>query len=246
MKKIIITLPLFLLALHSFSQTETDTKTKSHFDAMFAANIGIPFPEMKKAIQNNMGDAGFGISLLFLSNPLSWGKKEADKKASPFRVGAEIGYTYYGRFKTEVNINGYGGDYKTSYGIAKLQAIVRFRPAYTQTFTPFADVFAGGNFYLSTIKENLGLLESSLGLQSLDFGGTSSASFSKGIAVGFTVGSVKPDNARFACRISFTDGSSIRYIVRNSLQYDATYNRLVYQEGRAPLRYIMIELGIGI
>lgn len=246
MRRILVGYTILLLSPPVFSQEQTEEKLTSHLDGMLAAHFTIPFPQMKKAIQNNMGDAGFGISLLCLGNPLSWGKKEQDKKASPLRIGAEMGYTYYGRFKTNVNVNGYGGDYKTSYGIAKLNAIVRLRPAYTHGFTVFADIFAGGNFYLSSIKENLGLLESSLGLQSFDFGGTSSASFSKGIAVGFTAGALKADKARFVCRISYTDGSSIRYIVRNSLTYDPNNNRLVYQEGRAPLRYIMIELGIGI
>lgn len=246
MKKFFLAFGLLIIAGDTFSQTAGEAKTDSHFDILLGANVGIPFPEMKRAIKNNMGDAGFGISFLCLSNPLSWGKKEGEKKASPFRIGAEIGYTYYGRFKSNVFANGYGGDYKTSYGIAKLNAILRFRPAYARTFTPFADVFAGGNFYLSTIRENLGFLESSLGLQSVDFGGTASACFTKGVAAGFSVGSLDRNKGRFVCRISYTDGSSIRYIVRNSLRYDPNYNRLVYEEGRAPLRYIMIELGIGI
>ncbi len=239
-------LPIFLFVLSPcfvFSQQNDEAKTTHHFDVMLAANLAMPFPEMKKAIRNNMGDAGFGISFLCLSNPLSWGKV---KKTSPFRLGAEIGYTYYGRFKSQVFANGFGGDYKTSYGIAKLNAVLRFRPPHTNTFTPFADVFAGGNFYLSSIRENLGLLESSLGLQSVDFGGTASASFAKGIAVGFSLGSVKPDKGRFVFRLSYTEGSAIRYIVRNSLRYDPNYNQLIYDEGRAPLRYMMIEIGIGI
>lgn len=243
MKRPLLVLIYLLFSCCAFAQTENVEKTESHFDVLVAANIGVPFPQMKKAIKNNMGDAGFGISLLYLSNPFSWGKQ---KKASPLRVGAELGYTYYGRFKTQVFANGYGGDYKTSYGISKLNAVLRLRPKYTRSFTPFFDVFAGGNFYLSTIRENLGFLESSLGLQSVDFGGTASASFSKGMAVGFSVGSLKPDKGRFVCRISYTAGSSIRYIVRNSLAYDPNYNSLVYQEGRAPLQYVMIELGIGI
>jgi hypothetical protein len=243
MKNALLSFGFVLLSLTVLSQDDEGEKVQSHFDLLIGANIGIPFPEMKKAIKNNMGDAGFGISLLYLSNPMSWGKQ---KKASPIRLGGEIGYTYYGRFKTQVFANGYAGDYKTSYGIAKLHAVLRLRPAYTHTFTPFMDVFAGGNFYLSVIKENLGFLESSLGLQSFDFGGTSSASFTKGVAAGFSVGSLKSDKGRFVFRISYTDGSSIRYVVRNSLQYDPNYNQLTYQEGRAPLRYIMIELGIGI
>jgi len=242
--KIYIPVLLFvLLPGTGFCQQNDESKAVNHFDIMLAANLAMPFPEMKKAIKNNMGDAGFGISFLCLSNPLSWGKV---KKASPFRLGAEIGYTYYGRFKSQVFANGFGGDYKTSYGIAKLNAILRFRPSHTNSFTPFADVFAGGNFYLSSIKENLGLLESSLGLQSVDFGGTASASFTKGIAVGFSMGSLRPDKGRFVCRLSYTDGSSIRYIVRNSLRYDPNYNQLIYEEGKAPLRYVMIEIGIGI
>lgn len=246
MKKIIILLHFIVLNATIFAQNDLDKKAKSHVDVMFAANASIPFPAMKKAIQNNMGDAGFGLSLLAAGNPFSWGKSESEKKASPVRIGAEIGYTYYGRFITEVNVNNYYGDYKTSYGIAKLNAVVRLRPLYSGGFSPFADVYAGGNFYLSTIKENLDIIESALGLPSFAFNGTTSASFVKGVAVGFSAGSVDANKARFVCRISYTDGSAIRYIVRNSLKYDAAINRLSYQEGRAPLRFLMIEVGIGI
>jgi hypothetical protein len=243
MKKHVPLLYFLLIPCLVFSQQGEEPSTTPHFDVLLGANVTLPFPEMKKAIKNNMGDAGFGISFLYLSNPLSWGKV---KKASPFRLGAEIGYSYYGRFKSQVFANGYGGDYKTSYGIAKLNAILRFRPPHSSGFTPFADVFAGGNFYLSSIRENLGLLETSLGLESVDFGGTSSACFTKGIAIGFSLGSIKPDKGRFVFRLSYTDGSSIRYIVRNSLRYDPNYNQLIYEEGKAPLRYMMIEIGIGI
>ena len=67
-----------------------------------------------------MGNLGFGAGFAVLSNPFTWGK---NKRNSPLRIGGEAGYTYYGRFLSEVNINGYKGDYKTSYGILQLNAI---------------------------------------------------------------------------------------------------------------------------
>lgn len=214
-------------------------KVKHPYDAMLALNTGIPFPAMAKAVKNNMGDLGFGIGALFLANPFP-------KSDLPLRLGGEIGYTYYGRFKTEVDINGFGGDYKTSYGIITLHAVARFRPAHTHWVTPFADVFAGGNFYVSTIKENLGFIESSLGLQSFDLGGEFSASFSRGVGAGISIGAPRKDHARFVLRLSYNMGSSIKYIVRNSLRYDQGQNALVYETGRAPVKYMMVQIGIGI
>lgn len=212
-------------------------------DAGLTLHVALPSEQMQKAIENRMGNVGFGASILFVSNPFSWGKKQ---KNSPLRLGGEIGYTYYGRFISDVNINGFSGDFKTSYGIANLNAVIRFRPVTTGSFNPFVDIIAGGNFYLSSTKENLNALETALGIEKVDLGGTSSAGFNKGIGFGFTAGGPKPDQARFTLRATYNRGSSIKYVVRNSLAYDAGSNRLTYQRGRAPVEYFMIQVGIGI
>ncbi len=212
-------------------------------DAALTIHVALPSSQMQKAIENNMGNIGFGASLLIVSNPFTWGK---NKKNSPLRVGAEMGYTYYGRFISDVNINGFLGDYKTSYGIANLNAILRFRPPLTGGFNPFVDIIAGGNFYLSSTKENLSTLETALGLESIDLGGTSSASFNKGLGFGFTAGSPKPEKARITLRATYNRGSTIKYVVRNSLSYDAGNNRLSYERGRAPVEYFMLQAGIGL
>lgn len=211
----------------------------SPHDFMIGANLGIPFPAMANAIKNNMGNTGFGISGMFLANP-------SGHKPSVLRLGGEIGYTYYGRFKTDVVVNGFGGDYKTSYGILTLQGIARLRPPQTGRVSPFLDLFAGGNFYVSVIRENLGFIESSLGLQPFDMGGELSASFSKGIGAGVSIGPPEKGKARFVLRLSFTDGSRFKYIVRNSLRYDSNLGSLVYETGRAPLRYMMVQVGVGL
>ncbi len=216
----------------------TATEPTSH-DFMLGINFGIPFPAMATAIKNNMGNTGFGIGGMFLANP-------AGKKPSVIRLGGELGYTYYGRFKTDVQVNGFGGDYKTSYGILNLHGVARLRPATTGNVSPFLDLFAGGSFYISTIRENLGFIESSLGLQPFDMGGELSASFSKGIGAGITIGPPEKGRARFALRLSFTDGSRFTYIVRNSLRYDSNRGALVYETGRAPLRYMMVQVGVGL
>lgn len=216
---------------------------ENNTEYMIGANIGLPLSAMKPAIKNKMGDAGFGVSFLLLSNPMSWGKGKSSN-TSPLRIGGEVGYTYYGRFKTEVDIQGNKGNYKTSYGIAKLNAIVRLRPEHTEVFTPFADIFAGGNFYLSSVKQDLSFIESALGLQSPDLGGQNSAVFVKGIAVGFTAGSLKRDAERFFFRLSYTMGSHVNYIVRDSLDYDPGSNSLYYYIGTAPVKYFMVELGV--
>lgn len=260
MKKSIIFFILLFTCFHLFCQDSSFTektilnapappaetpakKAKSNGDFMLGLNVGIPFPEMRNAIKNNMGNLGFGISLIGLLNPFSLGHNDANV---PIHIGLELGYTYYGRFKTPVNIGGNSGDYKTSYGIATTNAIVRFRPAYTHRFTPFADVFAGGNYYLSTIKQNLSFIESSLNIPALEFDSPSSASFSRGFGAGFTLGKLNNESQpRFVCRVTYNVGSPIKYVVRDSLKYDAGANTLTYEEGRAAVKYILVQIGIG-
>ena len=135
---------------------ERDFRFTDEADGYFALHTTMPFSKMKQATQNKMGDNGYGVTLQVLSNPYTWGK---NKRNGPFRIGAELGYTYYGRFIQDVMINGFTGSYKTSYGVASLNAVARVRPPVNDRFVPFLDLIAGGDFYLSSIKENLSAIE---------------------------------------------------------------------------------------
>ncbi|HZI54410.1 MAG TPA: hypothetical protein VFD56_11925 [Chitinophagaceae bacterium] len=225
-------------------EPETGTKKVESFNGLFALQVGIPTGDMQEAIQNNMGNSGIGAGIILLSNPATWGAK--NKRNSPLRVGVEAGYTYYGRFISDVSINGYQGDYKTSYGIFQLNALLQVRPRVAEKITPFIELLAGGNFYISTIKENLDVIESSLGIENFDLESYSSAGFNKGVAVGCYIGGhQKAGAAKFAIRGSYNRGGNINYIVRNSVVYDPTNNRLGYEVGEAPADYFMVQVGVG-
>jgi hypothetical protein len=212
-------------------------------NGLLAFQVGIPSEAMQAAIRNNMGNLGFGGAVAILSNPFSWGRH---KRKSPLRIGGELGYTYYGRFLSEVNIGGYGGSYKTSYGILQMNAVLQLRPQQAETVSPFIEILAGGNFYLSHTKENLSVIESGLGIQGFDIDSYASVGFNRGIAVGCTIGRVSESNGRFTLRLSFNEGNDIKYVVRNSLKYDAGSGRLGYEIGKAPVRYFMVQVGVAI
>ncbi|MCR6719173.1 MAG: hypothetical protein NVV59_02550 [Chitinophagaceae bacterium] len=221
-------------------EPEREKNPVESLSGRFVVQVGIPSEKMQDAIRNEMGNLGFGGSLALLSNPFSWGR---NKRNSPFRLGGELGYNYYGRFLSNVNIGGYSGNYKTSYGILHLNAIAQLRPQYNEFFTPFLEVFAGGNCYLSSTKENLSVIESALGIPAFEIDSYASVGFNKGLAAGFSVG--RPDAAaRFFMRVSYNVGTDIKYVVRNSLQYDPGYNQLTYQVGRAPVKYLIVQAGI--
>ncbi|MEP7375940.1 MAG: hypothetical protein ABI675_21270 [Chitinophagaceae bacterium] len=224
-------------------QTDTGKEKVQSANGFLAIQVGVPSTAMQKAIKNNMGNLGFGAGFAVLSNPFTWGK---NKRNSPLRIGGEAGYTYYGRFLSDVNINGYHGDYKTSYGILQLNALLQLRPTHEEPITPFLEILAGGSFYISRIKENLDLIETSIGVETFDLDSYSSASFNKGVAIGCYIGNYqKKESPRFTIRISYNRGNHIKYIVRNSLIYNAANNRLEYEVDRAPVSYFMVQLGIG-
>lgn len=233
-----------LISISGISQEPTNSKSKEveSINGLLAFQIGIPSKKTQEAILNEMGNVGFGGGLTILTNPLSWGKNKRD---SPLRIGAEVGYTYYGRFISEVNINGYSGDYKTSYGILNLNGVIQLRSSQAEKINPFAEFLIGGSFYLSSIRENLDVIESSLGIQPVDMGGYNSASFNKGLAVGLTIGKPEKQSARFTVRVSYNWGSDIKYVVRNSINYDPGSGSLTYQVGQAPMRYLLAQIGIG-
>lgn len=212
----------------------------SRGDFFLMLTVGIPSGEMKEAVKNQMGDLGFGVTIGFLSNPFSWGR---NKLNSPFRIGGEIGYNYYGRFINDYNINGYEGDFKTSYGILHTNLVFRLRPALPMKVSPFADVFGGGNFYLASIKENFSAIESALGAEETDFGSPSSGSWVKGIGAGFSISGKKHDAPKFSLRATYTIGKEIKYVERNSVSYDASTRSITYIEGRAPIRYWLVQIG---
>jgi len=238
---------LIILALNVSTargqETSVNKENIESVNGMFAFQVGIPTSKMQEAIQNKMGDAGFGGALIILTNPATWGK---NKKNSPVRLGVEAGYTYYGRFITDVEVGGYHGDYKTSYGIIQLNGILQVRPRVSEKVTPFAEFLAGGNFYISTIKENFGVIESALGIDNIDLESHSSSSFNKGFAVGCYIGKPKKiGDARFALRLSYNRGGDISYVVRNSVAYNPSTGRIEYEVGEAPANYFMVQIGVG-
>ena len=239
-----VVLAVFQISTVSGQEADPGKKEVESFNGLFALQVGLPTSGMQEAIQNDMANAGIGAGFVLLSNPATWGAK--NKRNSPLRIGIEAGYTYYGRFISDVTINGYEGDYKTSYGIFQLNALLQIRPRIAEKITPFIELLAGGNFYISTIKDNLGVLESALGIENLDFGSYSSASFNKGVAVGCYIGKhPKVGAAKFAIRASYNRGGNIGYVVRNSVAYDPSGNRLTYETGKAPANYFIVQVGIG-
>lgn len=233
---------LLCSVLSRSQETENKAADIENMNVLLAFQVGIPSKEMQKAIRNNMGNTGFGGALCLLTNPFTWGK---NKRNSPIRIGGEIGYTYYGRFISEVNINGYDGSYKTSYGILHANAILRFTPSEPAPVRPFIEGMIGGNFYLSNIKENLDAIESALGLEGYDIDNYASSGLNKGVAIGCGFGKRKTkDAARFILRVSFNWGSDIKYVVRNSLVNNG--GSLQYSVGTARVNYVMAQIGIGI
>jgi hypothetical protein len=235
---------LFILIFAlSFSANAQRKKYIQKANGFIGLQVGIPTAGMEDAIKNKMGNMGFGLGISALTNPFSWGR---NKRNSPLRIGAEVGYTYYGRFLSKVNISGYEGDYKTSYGILQLNGIVQLRLSEPEYITPFIEGLMGGNFYLSTTKENLSAIESGLGIPRFDIGGYSSSSFNKGVAVGCSIGKFREDEARFTLRVSYNWGNKIRYVIRNSLNYNPSAGQLEVYLGEIQVKYFMVQVGVGI
>lgn len=251
MKKLICLSLFFLCAFAASAQITTEmgwrpvepAGNNPNNDFLIGLQVGVPSAEMRPAIKNRMGDVGFGAGLMFLSDPYTWGK---NKRESVLRLGGGLGYTYYGRFKTEARLNTYTGNLKTAYGIFDAKAIARFRPKLDRGFQPFADLQAGLDVYMSTTSEDLSAIESGLGIEAFDIDNTASASFTKGIGGGFAIGSRDPKQAKFVIRATYNWGSRVKYIVRNSLEYDPSQNTLYYERAKAPVRYVMIQVGIGL
>jgi hypothetical protein len=240
---IFLLIPGLIASMASRSQETREPVSEAEAtNVLLAIQTGIPSKEMQAAIKNNMGNIGFGGALSVLTNPFTWGR---NKRNSPLRIGAEIGYTYYGRFLSDVNINGYRGIYKTSYGILQANAIFRLLPSLPAPVRPFIEVLAGGNFYLSNTKEDLSVIESALGIEAFDIDNYASAGFNKGIAVGCSFGKKRKDEGKFTLRVSYNRGSDIKYVVRNSLEYNPAVG-LQYSVGKAPVSYVMVQAGIGL
>jgi hypothetical protein len=235
-----------LLQLECFAQEPEIVEDKvEKGNVLFGLQLGIPLREMQAATKNNMGNLGFGLALSGMTNPFSWGK---NKKNSPLRIGGEIGYTYYGRFLSDVYVNGVHGFYKTSYGILHANALIRLLPSAPSHIRPFFEILMGGNFYLSSTKEDLSAIESAFGIKGFDMGSYASAGFNKGIAVGCSFGKKKRkvQDALFTLRLSYNRGSDIKYVIRNSLTYNPSNGGLEYYVGQARVKYLAVQIGVGL
>lgn len=233
----ILCMPLF-----SYAQEEDlPVKKVERINGRLMVELGMPMREMRPALKNNMGNSGFGASFSLLSNPAAWCRQ---RRNSPLRIGLEVGYTYYGRFLSEVTVNGYRGDYKTSYGILHANAVLQLRPSVTEQVTPFLEVLGGGNFYLSNTKQDLSAIETGLGVHGFDMGSYASAGFNKGVAIGAGFGKPRRGTAQFSVRVAYHWGERLRYIVRNSLAYNPSSGTLEYYVSDAPARYFLFQVGL--
>ncbi len=244
--------PAFIFFLVSFvcipvfSQAQDDdfpTKKIERLNGRLMIEWSLPGSGMRPAMKNNMGNSGFGASFAILSNPASWCRQ---RRNSPLRLGVDAGYTYFGRFLSEVSVNGYRGNYKTSYGILHANAVLQLRPALADRIMPYLEVLGGGNFYLSNTKQDLSAIETGLGVHGFDIGSYASAGFNKGLALGASFGRPGRNSPQVSVRMAYHWGDRLRYIVRNSLVYNPGSGSLEYFVAEAPVRYFLFQIGLAL
>lgn len=232
MRKFLTVLCFCCLAAPLFAQRTVRRPRPFISEAFYSIQMDMPNEKMRPAVRNNMGDKGFGLAASFMANPYTWGR---NKRNSPLRIGGELGYTYYGRFKQS--------GIKASTGMIHLTAMARLHHEEAHRLMPFFDIFAGGNFYMASFREDVNAIESIAGLEPSSFASMNSASFVHGAAVGVFLGQEHPEKMRLQLRFAYTRGTAFKYVERNSM---VVVNNGVYVLiGKVPVDYFSIQIGLG-
>lgn len=211
-----------------------------HFSTTFALINTVPMGGMRQAIQNRMGNMGFGVALNGYINP--WALVR-NPRPSALWFGGGFAYSYLGRDLSSLSNSNVRADYKTTYQLLQIDLMARLRPAEPLPALPFIEVFAGGCFYNSTLQENLTVLQTGLGQEPFVYGDFNSGTFNRGLAVGVQTTPARPGAPGFSLRLAYNMGGRINYVVRNSLVLNND-NRLQFATGETRARTISLQVGV--
>lgn len=210
------------------------------------ALTAVPLNELRDAVNNRMGDLGFGLSSGIVLNP--FGKE----KPSPFLPGIDLSYIWYG-----VDKIGETSDHppvKTTYNVYTLNGNIRALLTQTKKFAPFIDASLGAKIFNTRTKIDKNLLHTVLNDDQPEvLNTTNDTSLNYGLGAGFFIRKQQENNTApassaglvngsFTVRILYYWGHDINYVKRDSVKI-TTDNFVTYETGRTGTDMLVVQFG---
>ncbi len=232
---------LIIITSSAYAQ---DAETASpHFDAVFfyaAGQAGIPMGDLKKAIYNDLGNMGGGLSLGLLFNPYG------NKRSTPVHVGLDFGYLTYGVDK--IPASGTNPPLKTSFNVYTIGPAARILLSHRNGFTPFIDGSIGAKIFNTRTKVDKDITHIILNTNQPEvINTTNDTSLGYSVGIGFfnhkeATGSM---TGSFTLRVMYLWGNEARYVLRDSITVDANAN-VQFKTGYTRTDMILVQLGLVI
>ncbi len=196
-------------------------------------NGGFPFSKLKKEVNGTFFPSLSGVLLYELA-------------AQPVQIGLELGYGIYGT-KLEKRTDLYPGftdEYRLrrNNNYATGMAVFRFFPSISSRVSPFFEAQIGTNYLYTRFKIRPSrfedVVEDGKDLEEWALG------YKAGAGVQFPVPGI--DGAKLEFRITYQDGSSLRFLTRDDTSYlpDQGDGEFDYSPRRSPMQLITASVGI--
>jgi hypothetical protein len=211
-----------------------------HISAL--GSLAFPFPELRKAVDNNIGGLGVGAGATLLVNPTM------KKKNSPVFIGLDLNYLTFGRDKTE------GTDvappYKTSFNFYTVSGVMRLYPYPEKIgFCPFLDGMLGLKLVNARTKVDKDIFNTINNDEDEVINNTTDKGLGYALGVGFVNRKYREDadgamrkKESLTIRIAYHWGATATYVKRGSVVIDN--GSVTLETGEVKPDMIVLQVGL--
>jgi len=214
-----------------------DSSKFSFINFYFNTQVAIPHKEFREAIQNDLGNLGFGLATGVVLSPL------LENKPSPVLLGIDFSYFKYGQDKQSATVT--SPPLKTTYNVFTWNGVARLRPRFQRgSITPFADGLLGLKLYNTKTKIDKDVIDFIFNdSQPEVINNVKSTGLNYGLGVGFYTNPKQQTNPGFTLRALYLWGEDVNYVVRNSVKVTPGGD-VTFETARANTSMVLIQLGI--
>ncbi len=222
--------------IKAYSQ-QYDSAKFSYINFYFNSLVAVPSKEFREAMNNELGNLGYGLATGVVISPL------LENKPSPVLIGIDFGYFKYGQEKQSGTT--ISPPLKTTYNVFTWNGIARLRPKFQHgKLTPFADGLLGLKLYNTKTKIDKDVIDFIFNDSQPDvINNVKNTSLNYGIGLGFYTNPIKPYAPGFTLRVLYLWGDDATYVVRNSVKVTPAGD-VTFETGTANTSMLLIQLGI--
>lgn len=235
-KFLIVMLFISATMMKAYSQ-KYDSSKFSYINFYFNTQIAVPSQEFREAIQNDLGNLGYGLATGIVISPL------LENKPSPVLLGIDFSYFKYGQDKQAGTST--SPPLKTTYNVFTWNGLARLRPMSQRgSVTPFVDGLIGLKLYNTKTKIDKDVLDFIFNNNQPEvINNVKNTSLNYGLGVGFYTNPNKQSNPGFTLRVLYMWGNEVTYVVRNSVKVTPGGD-VTFETAQANTSMVLIQLGI--